>query len=194
MFAYTEAPFAFYTVLLFSLLYGFLAGLVYEMFRIVRFSFGYILPRRVAAVRWLMRVALFFADLMFFFLIGIAAVLFLFVFNRGQLRLSMLVLMTAGFGMYYVTLGRILCCLYKTIVQLMFRIAKKIYFHTVRYVFIFIFFIWKMTMGKVIGKFKLGIEHLTFRLTVACYERRLDLWQKSAENGLLDREDHILMN
>ena len=106
MFAYTEGPFSFWTILLFSLCFGVASGVLYEGMRFLRVAMEMILTCKSKST-FLVRFAIvFLLDLLFFICISVAAVLFLFVCNRGQLRLSILGMMAFGFYLYNVNIGR----------------------------------------------------------------------------------------
>lgn len=78
-----------------SLLFGMAGMLLYDCFCIWRLA--------VPAGRG----ALFVQDLLYWTLLAISCILFLFVVNRGQPRLFILLFALAGAGLYRVTLGRL---------------------------------------------------------------------------------------
>lgn len=83
-------------VLLLSVGFGSLLGVVYDLFRLVRLA----VAERKRGV--------FLQDLLFFAVAAFLTVLFLLVVNCGSLRLFILFAMAAGFFVYYVTLSRLI--------------------------------------------------------------------------------------
>ena len=81
-------------VLLLSVGFGTLLGLVYDLFRLVRIA-----DRR--------RRGVFLQDLLFLVVAAFLTVLFLLVVNHGSLRLFILLAMAVGFFAYYFTLSRV---------------------------------------------------------------------------------------
>ena len=83
-----------YQVLLLSVGFGTLLGLVYDCFRLIRLISG---DRKHGV---------FLQDLLYFVLAAFLTVLFLLVVNHGSLRLYILLAMAVGFSAYYLTLSR----------------------------------------------------------------------------------------
>ena len=193
MFAYTDAPFAFHTVLAFSVLFGVLAGGLYELFRFLRCALRCTLPRRSTAV-WMGKCLLFAADMLYFILLSVFAVLFLFAFNRGQLRLSMLIAMSVGFWLYYVSIGRILSSLYEKILGFLRILLMWIHRHTLYYVWLFVRYIGRKTVGKLLVLLKKVWDRIVFGWSICHAEKRLKMLSAAAENGFVSMNDHISIN
>ena len=82
-------------VLLLSVGFGTLLGVVYDLFRLVRLA---------CADR---RRGVFLQDLLYLVVAAFLTVLFLLPVNHGSLRLFILLAMAAGFSAYYFTLSRL---------------------------------------------------------------------------------------
>ncbi len=96
-------------VLLLSVGFGTLLGLVYDCFRLIRL---------LTADR---KHAVFLQDLLFLVVSAFLTVLFLLVVNHGSLRLFILLAMAAGFFAYYFTLSRVVM----PCGQLLFQLLRK---------------------------------------------------------------------
>ena len=96
-------------VLLLSVGFGTLLGLVYDFFRLIRL---------LTADR---KHAVFLQDLLFLVVSAFLTVLFLLVVNHGSLRLYILLAMAAGFFAYYSTLSRVIMPLGR----LLFHLLRK---------------------------------------------------------------------
>lgn len=82
-------------VFLYSVGFGFILGLIYDIFRIVRVLI--IKNNKAIPVQ----------DIAFFSLCAIFTFVFLLVVNNGRFRFNILVALVSGFCVYYLTLGRI---------------------------------------------------------------------------------------
>ena len=191
MFAYTEGPFPYHLVLLFSLLFGVLGGLFYECFRMMRTALQTVdFPKRTA-FDVLGVILLFLQDLLFFWMLSVAAVLFLFVFNRGQLRLSMLLSMLFGFWFYYCTLGKLLCSLHEAVLGFLARTWKWVYNHTLRYLIVLLKYLVRISLGKVYLILKNACKRLWLRYRIYRAGKKLSLLIQSAQNGFENFSDHV---
>lgn len=79
--------------LLYSLGFGILTGVVYDVFRIIRLSFGS------------GKAAVFIQDLLFFLVFAFSSFTFILYINNGTLRIYIFLAETLGFFLYYFTLG-----------------------------------------------------------------------------------------
>lgn len=80
-------------VFLFSVGFGFILGLIYDIFRIIRIL---VIKNNKAIPA---------QDIAYFLLSAILTFVFLLVINNGRFRLNILVALVAGFSAYYITLG-----------------------------------------------------------------------------------------
>ena len=130
-------------VLLLSVGFGSLLGLVYDLFRLIRLAVG-------------RKKAVFLQDLLYFVVAAFLTVLFLLAVNRGSLRLFILLAMAAGFFSYYVTLSRVLLPLGGLLLRLLrrfFLLPARIISAPVRLALRF-FAILRQKVGKMVKKHK----------------------------------------
>ena len=194
MFAYIDGPFPYHTVLLLSVVFGFLGGLLYECFRILRTAVATVsLPKR-KAYAWIHKLIVFGEDLLFFLILGVAAVLFLFVFNRGQLRLSMPISMLLGFGLYCCTLGKLLFSLHSALLRFVCRVLSLLYFYTLRYLFMFLAYLVRITFGRLYRRAAAFLRRLYVRYLLNRANAKLSQLYSAAEKGFTDFSDHISIN
>ena len=105
-----------------AVLLGAVLGAVYDIFRAVRLSFK--------NPGWLV----FFEDLLFMFLSGLAYYSFCVELCRGQIRFFALVGVIIGFSAYILTLGRLVCGMFgfaakyvRTALGLLGKVVKKVF-------------------------------------------------------------------
>lgn len=91
-------------VFLYSIGFGMLLGLVYDVFRIIRLIVGN------------KRNAVFFQDFLFFVLSTFFAFLFFLVINNGRLRFFEYLAIALGFFSYYFTVGSVIINLSSVII------------------------------------------------------------------------------
>lgn len=194
MFAYIDGPFPFYKVLLLSVLFGFLGGLIYECFRLVRFAM--ITMKKPSGKIFVIvnNVFVFAWDLIYFLVLTIASILFIFVVNRGQLRLSMLAAMSFGFCFYYVTLGKLLSAVYGTILRVSAFLLRYIYGHTVVYLVALEVYLFRISFGRVYLYLKKYWVRFWLRILIKRSKLKLDRLLTSAKNGFINMDDHISVN
>lgn len=95
---------------LFGILLGIIFGLLFDIFRVIRvFSGG--------------KVSVFFQDFIYFLLCSIPTFIYLFVFNRGQVRFFALLSIFIGATAYYLSVGRFL---FPVLRRFLFRIKNFI--------------------------------------------------------------------
>lgn len=94
--------------------FGFLLGVLYDLFRIARLT----------VTRG--RVAVFIADVAYFLLVGILVFLFMLAYNRGEIRSYLLLGIVLGFAVYYFTFGAFVLKWTNRIIRFLRRL-----FHTV---------------------------------------------------------------
>lgn len=111
----------------YSLIFGVLLGVLYDVFRIFRLIF------------FKNKVAVIFQDILFWIIAGFSAFLFFLATNFGHIRIYMLLGMLIGALVYYLTIGRLVFLLVKSVCDT----VKKI-----------ISFIWRHTGGALFNKIK----------------------------------------
>lgn len=191
MFAYIDGPYPYYTVLFYALLFGLGAGLFYECFRILRCAVNILLPAKRKTFRVIHLVAVFFEDLLFFLVLSAFGILFLYGCNRGQLRISILLAMGVGFAVYLLTLGKWVFRLHSLILYTAHRVLVFLYRHTLYYVLIFLRFLYKRTVGKLLKKIKIILNHYYRKILLRRHARQFSRLLDSAKNGFEGMGDHI---
>ena len=191
MFAYIEGPFPYHIVLLFSVLFGVLSGVCYECFRLLRYAIKLAVKPKRKAVEAACKILVFCQDVLYFLVLALFAILFLFVFNRGQLRLSMLLAMLVGFIAYYYTLGRLLFTLYRAILRVSYRICNTIYQYTLRYLFLLTAYLVRKTVGRLYLYVKAVLKRLWLRYLIYSMQMKLSQYEKLAEGGFENMSDDI---
>ena len=191
MFAYINGPYPYRTVLLFALLFGICAGLFYECFRILRTAGSILFPITGKLFAILCHVLVGMLDLLFFGSLGIAGVLFLYVCNRGQLRLSILLMMALGFAAYLLILGKWILRLHRAILRAVYGILRFVYRHTLYHLFRLLRFLYAKSIGKLFDKITALCEKSLQKMLLRHRLRRLDRLMDAAENGFAGMEDHI---
>lgn len=191
MFAYIEGPFSFWQVLLLSFGFGLSTGLWYECLRIVRTAVKTVYTPHKRVGRVMMFLLDFWLDFAFFLILTVAAVLFLFVCNRGQLRLSILV--AAGFGLYvyFCTLGRVIVRIHTVILRWMYRFLCFLYRYTIGYFLVLLRWIYRRTLGILVHRFCRWMAEMW--TCVECYmaKRRLERILRVSEKGFVGYDDYI---
>ncbi len=193
MFAYVEGPFSFWQVLLLSFGFGLLSGLWYECLRIVRTAVKTVYIPKKRMGRILLFVLHFGLDMIFFLVLSVAAVLFLFVCNRGQLRLSMLVSAGGGLYVYFVTLGRVIVRLHTAILRWTYRLLCFVYRHTLGYFICFLIWAYQRTLGILVHMAQAWLAERFHDFLCNRAKRRLDLLIAACENGFSEYEDYIFI-
>lgn len=100
---------------LWSVAFGALLGLFYDVFRIVR-----------VAVRAPSPVV-FIQDVVFWFLAGLCTFIFIFAINAGELRLFLFLGILAGAAAYYFTLGMLVIAFAKAVVSFIKRALRLVF-------------------------------------------------------------------
>ncbi len=98
-------------VFLYSVGFGFLLGLLYDLFKTVN--------------KFVFRTdnAVFIQDVLYFVLVSFLSFVFLLVVNDGKFRLHIFAAFLLGFGVYYLTMGRF----FFGLVVLTYRKLKRIF-------------------------------------------------------------------
>lgn len=95
--------------------FGFLLGVVYDLFRIARLT----VTRGKAAV--------FVMDVLYFFLAGIAVFIFMLAFNSGEIRFYLLLGIVLGFLIYYFTFGAFILKWSNRIIRALRRLLRFLF-------------------------------------------------------------------
>jgi len=84
-----------------SVLFGLLLSFLYTVFSLIRINlhFG--------------RIAVFFTDLMYFFICTAASILFFFIINDGKIRLFIILSVILSWILFYNTIGRLIMTINK---------------------------------------------------------------------------------
>ena len=192
MFAYVDGPFSYVEVLGFSFLFGMMCGFLYEFFRILRTARAPLFTSKRKVMNLFNFGIIFVEDIIYFVLITACAVVFVFVFNRGQVRLSMLPAIGLGFFVYLKTIGRFLKALHGAMLRIVYRLILWIYHYTLRYVFIFLIFIIKQTLGRVYLLLYKQLLNWLYAIQLKCGRRRLDKFLHNLEGDTLTlMDDHV---
>lgn len=102
----------------YSLIFGVLLGVLYDVFRIFRLIF------------FKNKVAVIFQDILFWTIAGFSTFLFFLATNFGHIRFYMLLGMLIGASIYYLTVGRLIFLLVKGICDTVRKALKWIWRHT----------------------------------------------------------------
>ena len=191
MFAYTEAPYTYPAVLLLAFLYGVGAGLLYEIFRILRSMTDILFPIRSKVLSILHVIVVFWQDLLYFGILSATGVLFLYVFNRGQLRISLILMMALGLCLYLVTIGKWIYGLHRFILSVTYRLLRFLYMHSLYYLFVFLGYLYRKTIGKAfLYVIKKG-NSLYLKVFGVYRRRRLDRFIKDLPSTLCEPSEHL---
>ncbi len=191
MFAYIDGPYPYYTVVFFAFLFGVGAGLLYECFRILRCAGGILFPIKGRGSEVLRIAAVCLQDLTYFLLLTVAAVLFLFAFNRGQLRLSLLLSMFLGFVLYLATIGKLILRLHRAILRVIYRVLRFVYFHTLYYLFVFLCYLYRKTLARLFTYFTGLCESIIQKIRRKHRKSLLENLILQARGGFEGESDHI---
>jgi len=182
VFAYVDGPYPYPMVLLLSFLFGIGMGLFYECFRVLRTALGRLENAPYRIIRMVYCALVFAQDLIFFLAMAVCGVLFLYVCNRGQLRLSILLMIASGFCLYLLTLGRLVFRLHSALIGFLYRILRFVYRYTFGVLFRALYFLWQKSFGKWLWKLgKILQEYLLMRKKRRAY-RRLDRFAESTKH------------
>ena len=107
-------------VFLYAILLGTLLGAIYDLFRIIRISFG----GKVVAV--------FIEDIIFSIAALVLTFVFVIAFNNGELRFFILIGEFLGFTVYYFTVGKLTMLISKAIIKVIKRLFFLISFQFVK--------------------------------------------------------------
>ena len=191
MFAYVDGPFSFGQVLLLSFGMGLLGGIWYECLRIVRTAVKTIYAPQNKVGRIFLCSLDFGLDMTFFLVLSVATVLFLFVCNRGQLRLSMLVSAGMGLYVYFVTLGRVILRLHTAILRLVYRLFCYVYRYTLGYLWGFVKWLYQGTLGIVVCRIQLWLKERFHDFLCGRAKRRLERLVTVFEKSFAEFDDYI---
>lgn len=111
---------------LLSLGFGFIMGIFYDLFRIVRISIS---KSKIATV---------FSDILYCIFLGFSLMLFCLTVNEGEIRLYLLLGSLAGFFVYYFSLGVIIFSFSEKMITLIKKIISSV-FNVISYPFRFVF-------------------------------------------------------
>lgn len=111
---------------LLSLGFGFIMGIFYDLFRIVRISIS---KSKIATV---------FSDILYCIFLGFSLMLFCLTVNEGEIRFYLLLGSLAGFFVYYFSLGVIIFSFSERLITLIKKIIKSV-FNVISYPFRFVF-------------------------------------------------------
>ena len=94
--------------------FGFLLGVVYDLFRIIRLT----------VTRG--RIAVFVMDLVYFLLAGVSVFLFMLAYNQGEFRFYLIFGIFLGFLIYYFTFGAFILKWSNRIIRFLRRVLKAV--------------------------------------------------------------------
>ena len=191
MFAFIDGPFPFWQVLLLSFGFGFLAGLCYECLRIVRTAVKTVYRPMKKTGKVILFSLDFVLDLVFFLVLSVASVLFWFVCNRGQLRLSMLFMSGVGLYVYFVTLGRAIVCIHRAILSWTYRFLCLVYRHTLAHLFGFLLWVYRKTLGALTGYLCARAAMIYENLECRRAKRSLERLVYASQSGFAEYDDYI---
>ena len=106
----------------YSLVLGLILGMIYDIFKLFRLVFN--------SKKW----SIFFQDILYFIIISLITFFFIIIFNKGEIRYYILIGQFIGWGIYYISCGRIVYKYSKNFL----RIIKKcfcILFYPLRVIF-----------------------------------------------------------
>lgn len=137
---------------LWSVAFGTLLGLFYDVFRIVRVT-----VRTPAAV-------VFVQDVVFWFLAGLCTFIFIFAVNAGELRLFLFLGILAGAAVYYFTLGMLVMAFARTVVSFIKR-ALRLVFKVITFPLRVLYRVFGSFIGENLKKIKNFLIYLFKSLT-----------------------------
>jgi hypothetical protein len=162
-----------------SLTSGLLLGLAYDFIRAFKMLCGisYFQNDRTKAVFWRVigHIITFFFDIFFFFVSGVVSLLLIYRMGGGIFRGFTYGGIILGFCLYHFTLGNLTLRLSHIIVNAVKIIVKKVIFlilFPLKKIFSLIFSLYRLTIGKIIGKIIREIKCRAVRKEVAPEEEK----------------------
>ena len=194
MFSYVEGPYPYYIVLWYGLWFGVFAGLLYECFRILRCAQRQMLKGSGRFLEFLNILLVFFQDILYFLLLSVAAVLFIYVCNRGQLRISILVCMALGFVFYIKTVGRLIFTLHMRLLSLIAFAFRLVFRYTLRYLFLFFIWVYRSSIGKAVMCFRNTRKRIWEQYAYRSGMRKLEKLIKVSKEPLKEGKDFVSLH
>ena len=154
-------------------------GVFYDIIRAFKMLCGisYFENGRTKAVFWRVigHIITFFFDIFFFFVAGVVSLLLIYRMGGGIFRGFTYGGIILGFCLYHFTLGNLTLRLSHIIVNAVKIIVKKVIFlilFPLKKIFSLIFFLYRLTIGKIIGKIIRDIKCRAVRKEVAPEEEK----------------------
>lgn len=155
-------------------------GVFYDFIRAFKMLCGisYFDNGRKKALLWrgMEHIVTFLCDIFFFLVAGVVSLLLIYRMGGGIFRAFTYGGIIAGFCLYHFTLGYLTLRLSHIIVKAVKKLFKKIIFlllFPLKKIFSLIFCIYRLTIGKIIGKIIRVIKRRSVQKAVACEEEKL---------------------
>lgn len=154
------------SMLLSSFLLGVLLGVVYEGIRLLKLICTS-REKKCRSVRLVILYTLtFLTDVAFALLFALTAILLTYKISGGIFRGMVYIGMISGLALYYFTVGRLTLKLSSRLASLIKKAVKillKLIFTPIRAIFLLIFKLYTLTIGKIIGKIGCSIKEKRMR-------------------------------
>ena len=144
---------------LWAFLDGVSLGVLYDLIRAFKMLCGisYFESKRQKGIlkRVFEAVVTFFCDVAFFVAAGVVALLLIYRMGGGLFRAFTFGGMISGFALYYLSLGRLTIRLTDVFVRTLKKalgVVGRILFFPVKKIFLALFCLYRLTIGKIIGK------------------------------------------
>lgn len=167
---------------LLSLGFGFIMGIFYDLFRIVRICIS---KGKVATV---------ISDILYCVFLCFCTFIFCLTVNEGEVRFYLLLGAGAGFCVYYFSLGAVVFLVSEKIISFIKKIAKAI-FHVISFPFKFIIGKFKQLFNNLSAKSRKNTKNVKNKSKFLLKVNKLLLYnlfvkkQHSVKNGISESEE-----
>lgn len=167
---------------LLSLGFGFIMGIFYDLFRIIRISIS---KGKIATV---------ISDILYCIFLCFCTFIFCLTVNEGELRFYLLLGAGAGFAVYYFSLGIIIFSFSEKLISLIKKVTKAI-FNVISFPFRFIFGKLRNLFNKISAKSRKNTKNIKNKSKFLLKVNKLMLYnlfvkkRHSVKNGVSESEE-----
>ncbi len=133
-------------ILLYSFILGAVLGLIYDFFRIKRIAYNL---NKNKIKKMMENTIVFFEDITYWLICSVFVCVFLFYINSGRARGISLFVMLSGFLVYYFTVGKLVVRCSERIIELFYKMLRKIYSIFIRPLLIILKLLCKITVYRL---------------------------------------------
>lgn len=144
-----------------SFLCGVVLGVIYGFIKITRILLFSKEMKNNLSVKIFKYIFIFIGDMLLGVLVGLISVLLIYHINGGIFRGMVYLFLFFGFMLYRLTFARLIEKMIIKLLHVVFRVMKKIFkvlFLPFKLIFRGLFFIYHLTIGKIIGKIIISMK------------------------------------